>query len=55
MNVSGIMKLIAKLKPETRKWLCRKGYLERDTEDGVRVWRLTDSGNDYFAHLLKKS
>jgi hypothetical protein len=58
MMKSGIMSLIKKVKPATRKWLLRKGYLERVTEDGTRVWRLTDSGNEYFTKTfnnLKKS
>jgi DNA-binding PadR family transcriptional regulator len=55
MNTSGIMQLIKKLRPETLKWLRHKGYLERVTEDGTKVLRLTDSGSEYFVNILKKS
>ncbi len=48
-------KLIEKLLPSSVDWLVDKGYIERDTEDGEPVIRITVQGYKYLAQFKRRA
>lgn len=46
-------KLIKDLLPSSQQWFVDKGYAIRCEEDGLLTLKLTESGHQYFARIIR--